>query len=231
MPSQEHRETGPLSCGGQTEIWFADLDAEAAGLHQQTTVLSPDEIARRDRFVMPLHGWRFAAARLWLRTSLGQRLGRPGQELIFRYGPHGKPTLVGVPLHFNLAHREGRAALVISERGPVGIDLECRRPLPRAERLATQYFTPAEAAEVAEHPAQAADSFLRLWTRKEAVCKGLGLGLGLPLDAFEVLPLDQPRVTPRPLTQAGASTAGWLVEDVPAGDGWYAAVAYQQAAR
>ena len=55
------------------------------------------------------------------------------------------------------------------------------------EQLAQRYFSAGEArAVLAAQPAQRAAALLDCWTRKEAVLKAIGTGLGYPLESLDV---------------------------------------------
>jgi len=52
------------------------------------------------------------------------------------------------------------------------------RPITEAERIVASFFTAAEQEAFAAIPSpERAEAFLRGWTRKEAVLKGLGMGI------------------------------------------------------
>ena len=77
------------------------------------------------------------------------------------------------------------------------MDLEHARPLPDAEHLARAAFSPREFARFVSLPAEARlAAFYEAWTRKEALLKALGCGLGGSLDHFDVAfgPGESPRV-------------------------------------
>lgn len=121
----------------------------------------------------------------WLR-DLGEdpsRLTRSAQ---------GKPTLPDRPLAFNLAHtlphaRAGRPGWLVmawSRTQPrLGVDVEQCGRQQAIDRLAARYLHPLEQARWAETPDEA--TWLRLWTRKEAVVKAHGLGLRLRLNGLD----------------------------------------------
>ena len=94
----------------------------------------------------------------------------------FQYNEHGKPYLSGEAstIHFSLSHCREAVACVISEQ-PCGIDIEStdRRVSDSIIRYSMNDEEQTEIAH-AENPAQ---TFLRLWTRKEAVLKLVGTGI------------------------------------------------------
>jgi 4'-phosphopantetheinyl transferase len=70
------------------------------------------------------------------------------------------------------------ALCAISDTRAVGIDLERVRQVPESPAILGRWFTDLELADYERWSAiQGAElAFARLWTRKEAYLKGLGLG-------------------------------------------------------
>ncbi|KAF1692138.1 4'-phosphopantetheinyl transferase family protein [Pseudoxanthomonas koreensis] len=84
------------------------------------------------------------------------------------------------------SHSGERLLLALGRDVTLGVDLERRRPRPRALELAQRYFAPAEAEylhALAPEPREAA--FLRLWCAKEAVLKAHGRGLAFGLHRLQ----------------------------------------------
>ncbi|MFE6744806.1 4'-phosphopantetheinyl transferase family protein [Kitasatospora purpeofusca] len=207
---------------GAVELWLLEAAAVPVG-PAELDGLDEEEHRRAGRFVRDADRTVYLAAHVALRQVLGRRLGLAPGELVFGREPcpgcdepHGRPRLAGrvsgAP-HFSLSHGGGRVLIGLAG-APVGVDVE---PLPAAdsaEVLATTLH-PAEQAELADvRPADRPGAFARLWTRKEAYLKGLGIGLGRP-PAADYLGTAEPARRP----------AGWAVTDVPAGPRHAAAVA------
>lgn len=151
-------------------------------------LLCEDETARAARFVFDRDRDRFIVGRAVLRRILGRYLAQEPSELRFSYNDFGKPSLAGEyasSLHFNLSHAGGVAALAVSDRHEIGIDIEERRPLK--EDIARRFFSAAEYSQLRELSGQDyIDAFYRCWTRKEAFVKAHGEGLSLDLANFDV---------------------------------------------
>ena len=182
------------------DVWCASLDdhpVETVPLLQ--ALISRDEAERARGFYFERDRRRYLVGRGILRILLGRYLGRAPQEVVFRYGPNGKPSLAAgladAPLHFNVAHSEGLALYAFTSAGPVGVDLELMRDLPDWPQVADAVFSARELAQLrACPPAGRRDEFFRAWTRQEAVLKALGTGLAGAADAaaeaaFAVHPL------------------------------------------
>ena len=163
--------------GDEIGVWAASL-ADTLPEAQAARLLEPEEHARAARFRFPHLRRRFVVGRALLRLLLADLLDTDAAALRFRYGPWGKPELVGEALRFNVSHSEDLAVFAVTERAPLGVDVEIERPIPEADALARMYFSAVEQRALA---AAADDAKVRIfftcWTRKEAYVKGLGEGL------------------------------------------------------
>ena len=113
----------------------------------------------------------------WLagRTLLARTLSpSPLPEII--YGEQGKPAFAnGHPLWFNLSHSGDDIALLMSDEGEVGCDIEVIRPRKNWQALANAVFSLTEHDELErEAPEEQLSAFWRIWTRKEALVKQRG---------------------------------------------------------
>jgi 4'-phosphopantetheinyl transferase len=200
------------------EVWRVSLQS-AEGGDGLRGHLSPDELERLQRLRGSEVGRRWLVSRGALREILAQRLGVGPAEVRLRLDEHGRPRLDpgahGEGLDFNLSH-SADLALVATVRGSrVGIDVERLRPGRNPMRVADRYFSAAEVAALrAFPPDDRPAAFLRYWTAKEALAKGLGLGLQAPRGELELAVMPGGTMVPVRLAQA------WrLVEltDLPAG--------------
>ncbi|MBM4209130.1 MAG: 4'-phosphopantetheinyl transferase superfamily protein [Gammaproteobacteria bacterium] len=170
------------------ELYFANLAAFSSLMSSPADreLLSRGECDRADSMTAAQVRHDFVVSRILLRSVLASRLGVAGGALSFVLSEHGKPLIssaAGQPLlHFNQSHSHGAWLLGLGSEAAIGVDLETRRTVPNARRLAERVFTDAERAELtaAQCAAAEADSadviFLRGWTRKEAVLKAAGSG-------------------------------------------------------
>jgi 4'-phosphopantetheinyl transferase len=123
-----------------------------------------------------------------LRTILARYLGREPKDIPLIKTEHGKPTCRDrADLSFSLAHAQGAVLIAVTIGCEVGVDVEQVRPMPDATDLVRRYFSPREMRRfLATEEPERDRAFFRLWTRKEAYLKALGLGLSEPLDSFDV---------------------------------------------
>jgi 4'-phosphopantetheinyl transferase len=173
-------------------LWLVELDVErdvAADLSANRALLSPDEIARADRFVFERHRRRYIVGRAALRRLLAGETGIDPRRVAFEYGPSGKPALADTgttSLWFNVSHSDRLGLVALTRRGPVGVDIEQKRGIDDVLRLAQTAFSENELRSLREmEPTRRHDAFFAGWTRKEAYIKARGDGLG-SLGAFDV---------------------------------------------
>jgi 4'-phosphopantetheinyl transferase len=196
-------------------VWACETEVPGE-LARYAELLPPEVAGRVDRLRSPAHRAEAIVSAAFLRGVLGRELAADPLELTFAstcrwcgHPTHGKPALVrpeqGASLSFSLSHTAGLAILAIADR-EVGVDVERVRDKDVGER-GPLVLTDLERARLDEginrdDPA----AFLRLWTRKEAYLKGIGLGLAQ----------DPSRVS------FAEERSGWAkVEDAGAATGWH----------
>lgn len=167
------------------------LQVEDDALSQLKTLLSPEEIARADRYKVPQPRRHFIVCRATLRQLLGSGLNCPATEIEFAYGEHGKPALKQPPgsprIEFSVSHSADQALIAIALDRPIGVDIEQIDPAVRILKLATRFFSSREAAELTNLPeSDQLAGFYRGWTSKESYLKATGSGLSFPLNKFSV---------------------------------------------
>jgi 4'-phosphopantetheinyl transferase len=152
-------------------------------------LLSRSERDRASRLAFEADRRRFVVSHAFARFVLAHYFRQSPANLEFCTGPRGKPrvTDIGCDVRFNLTHSGDRALIAVATGREVGIDIERHRwvdvmPLARSCFSATEC---ADLAAISDAREQLA-GFYRCWTRKEALVKATGEGLGYPLDAFDV---------------------------------------------
>jgi 4'-phosphopantetheinyl transferase len=220
----------PSLVPGVCHVWWArpgDVDP----LHD--ALLAPVDLLRRARLRQQADRHRLTVATAVLRMVVGTHVGvPPAQVEIDRScpgcgGQHGKPRLPG--LHASVSHSGGTVAVAIGLDGPVGIDVEeiGQHDPAELERLAVDVLAPEEQTALAQLTGRDRErGFLTYWTRKEALVKATGDGLGVPLDTVVV---SRPSAPPRLLRWEGQAPGVSLhTLDVPRGVvGTLAVLGYQ----
>jgi 4'-phosphopantetheinyl transferase len=136
-----------------------------------------------------------------------------------RRGANGKPYLPPPHEHvgFNPSDSGGWFLIGLVADAQIGVDLELRRPRPKAMAIAQRHFPAAEVAWLAaqDDPDHA---FLRLWTLREALFKAIGRGLGYGLGKACFQPGADGRLILADLEGEAAPTSRWSVRELDLGD-------------
>jgi len=176
---------------GEYHVWCAEL---AAGVDEITSfqgALSRSELERAGRFRFENDRDAYIVRRGILRKLLGGYLGASPDHLEFSSNVWGKPYLARpwdlIDLRFSLSHSKGLALYAFARGREIGVDIECVRPFPDWISVAQRVLSPDERVELNALPPEARlPAFFNGWTRKEAVLKALGEGIGAGMERVEV---------------------------------------------
>lgn len=100
-----------------------------------------------------------------------------------RYHKNQKPYFEEGP-HFNISHSGKYVCCAVSEKAPLGIDIEEIKKISVGDF--EKVFTKLEWQSIQCHE-NSTSRFYELWTRKEAIIKADGRGLEIPLTEINVL--------------------------------------------
>ena len=180
------------------ELWLAWIGDSAADVDRYAReLLSADERRHLEGYRIREAAERYVITRALIRAVLSDRLGVPAPSITVRRTDTGKPVVTG-GVHFNVSHSGDLVLLAVCERRAVGVDVERKRPVVKVEALAKRWLSDAERENLArlrDLGIDESDSFLRIWSLKEAQLKALGVGIsgaaGAPLHTVHVMPLDE----------------------------------------
>jgi 4'-phosphopantetheinyl transferase len=218
--------------GGEVHIWRAFLDIPDEQLKRLLAALSEDEQKRAARFHFRKDRDHFVAARGALRDILSRYLLIDAGAIVFQYSDYGKPDLdqnvTDSELRFNVSHSHGMALIAVTNGFNVGVDIEFPREDLSDEQIARRFFSSSEVEALLALPRSLQNkAFFTCWTRKEAYIKGIGEGLSMPLDQFDVtlVPGEPARLLQtRPDPDEAAR---WTLSEILPGRGFIAALAVQ----
>ena len=157
------------------------------------TFLTLEEQAYVQSLKSPKRISEFMQTRYFLKKTLAVEVNLPLVQIQFILKGEGKPVLADEASEwdFNLSHSHDLFAIVWSQKGEVGIDIERIRESSHLVTLARRFFSPAEANLIAEEKDLLKQShlFTRIWSAKEALVKAVGSGVfkssgGIELDTL-----------------------------------------------
>lgn len=181
-------------------VWRIAVEAAAAPTQDFYQLLSTAEQARASRFSRDEDRCRFQTGRAATRSILGRYLGLPPAQLVIDLDRRGKPQIdasmapIDQRLQFNVSHSGSWIVAAFALAFPVGIDVEQIRPEAITEDLIAYFMSDNERRLLRSLPKDRQPAALfKGWTSKEALLKGLGVGVTVPLQAIEVsIDPDQP---------------------------------------
>ncbi len=223
----------------EVHVWPFGLHADESAFRMCQGLLNEQERARAGTFAFEKDRHHHVVAHGVLRHLLSLYSGVAAGAIDFEHSASGKPkmgpagkvdavrTPDGSELSFNLSHSHGRALIGVCRGRNIGIDLEMVRQELDVLSLAESCFFGEELARIRSAPEeQRTELFFRYWVAKEAVLKGEGIGLGYPLDRFEVR---FRRADDSSCDIMSMDTSqlrdDWTVRVLRLGDGWPGAVA------
>ncbi|MFT4620522.1 MAG: 4'-phosphopantetheinyl transferase [Sulfitobacter sp.] len=210
----------------QIDLWFWRLDRGDDEVAAHQAWLTPDELARANRFLKPRDKARFVIGRGHLREILGGYVGCAPGALNFQTVAQKKPALADGPA-FNLSHSGGWVALAVTPDAPqlhLGIDIEAHRPIEH--NLARRFFSAAEQTAIETLPPEDWQlGFFQTWTRKEAVIKATGDGLYADLAGFDVSLGRQINAQVLRTTPPMPDARNWALTDLDTGPAFSGALA------
>jgi 4'-phosphopantetheinyl transferase len=154
----------------------------ASDIDLLTKFLGADELDRLRRLRNTSDQRLFIASHGALNSLVTKLTGSPKA---LGYHPHGKPFLINSDLEFNISHSGEIAIIALSNKTPVGIDVEKLLPLEDRDALLRQFFHAKEEQEIISLSEQESQlAFYNCWTRKEAILKATGEGLSTDSKSF-----------------------------------------------
>ncbi|MCM3129332.1 4'-phosphopantetheinyl transferase family protein [Paenibacillus provencensis] len=168
-----------MSCTLEVWIHYASAQGQYILGPELRNALNDSEVRRMLGYRTVRDRAQFAASRAFLKYVLSQHLGCSPQSVQLDYHASGKP-FVRQGIEFNLAHTDNLTCVAISGSCPVGVDVERIRDMLRTERIASRFLTPSEQKYclAAGNERDRTRILLQILTRKEALAKATGSGIG-----------------------------------------------------
>lgn len=170
----------------EVHIWLAHFSLLTKHLAHLQTYLSEEELQIAHQFIDKKRQEVFIIARGLLKKLLSRYLDCQGIPLTIKSGKNGKPFLEQNGFEFNLSHSADLLVYAFTKHTEVGIDIEYRRDMD-IEGMSSYLFSTREQQLFQQLQAEEKqDFFFQVWTCKEALLKGMGVGLTYPPQQIEI---------------------------------------------
>ena len=212
-------------------VWHIDLRTPAVERTGDLKMLSEKEHSQAQRFRNPLHRRRYVIAHGALREILAHHSKLPPEAIALVENPNGKPHLAEDGsqslIEFSLSHSGDHALVAVSNRQPIGVDIERIDSDTGVLAIAQRYFSEQEQEEIVQRPAtRRLRHFFHLWVCKEAYVKARGESIIDRLHTFSIsLENDIPTLISD--HRDPAAPANWAMRFVDVPNGFTAALAIQ----
>ena len=175
-------------------IFICDVRHIARDRLFAVSMFSDAERQRADRFHYDVNRDEYLTARGIVRSFVAKQAGLRPEEIVFTAEQnHQKPRLMNsecAGIDVSISHSAGRVVCGFLRNGHVGVDVEAHDHHRNVDlpSVAQRVFSVPELEALNCRPQSEFRSlFLRVWTRKEAVLKGAGVGLSADTRGFDVV--------------------------------------------
>jgi 4'-phosphopantetheinyl transferase len=199
-----------------THIWSAELDRFTSMMQWLSTLLSSEEKNRSKHFIFNRDRNRFVVRHGLLRIILSHYIDIEPNCIEFVFGQNGKPALKGIvnnyDIRFNLSFSEGLCLFAITRCREIGIDIEFDGRSLDYDQIIHNFFAEKEKfffRHIDKNQKKAA--FFKLWTKKEALVKAIGIGLFFPFNSFSMSLLNHEIIELPPVEGLSRHQSKWEV--------------------
>jgi phosphopantetheinyl transferase len=150
-------------------------------------ITEPEQLrARNIRLETPRAA--FVVGRLLLRTTVARIADVPFEDVVIELEASGRPVLTGALSDYfvSIAHSGSRVVVGVANQ-QFGVDVEQWRQSAPSPQLMARVCSPDELRLLENmNDADRAIGFIKVWTRKEAYGKAIGIGIGFGLRSVTV---------------------------------------------
>ncbi|MDN3687673.1 4'-phosphopantetheinyl transferase family protein [Cyclobacterium jeungdonense] len=180
------KEIEPSQTGSFLDIWRIPLSSPDHIIEHLKGLMTDEEIQQANRYLKKEDRIRHILGKGFLRKLIQLYLNEPQKSIQFGKNRFNKPFLIERDhFHFNISH-SGEWVVIVLADCEVGIDLEPLDSRFEYKDLLAGIFSSSE-IEFIENSPIPVRSFYKIWTRKEALLKGIGQGITDQLSEYCLL--------------------------------------------
>lgn len=173
--------------GDTVQVYRASLIEDRQKISSCIQYLSSEEVRRSKCFKNRIDSDRFIVGRTMVKLMASKFLNRDFNSLEIVFTESNKPIIDHeINFQFNLSHSGNYVVLAVCNRWDIGIDIEYCNSDFKFQPLLNYCMSENEKIKIFEDK-NPLDTFLMFWTRKEAMLKGVGIGLLDKLNSFSCL--------------------------------------------
>lgn len=172
-------------------VTIASTSTEAMScdeLDAATRRLTEPELLRASNIRLDMPRAAFVVGRLLLRTTVARIADVRFEDVVIEVEATGRPALTGALSDYfvSIAHSGSRVVVGVANQ-QIGVDVEQLRQSAPSPQLMARVCSPDELRLLENmNDADRAAAFVKVWTRKEAYGKAIGVGIGFGLPSVTV---------------------------------------------
>jgi 4'-phosphopantetheinyl transferase len=159
------------------DLWRIYIPEHLEKINTDYDLLSEEEKEKSEAYVREEDRNRYILAKIYLKTLLAKYLNVQPEELEFKLSDQNKPILDSHPMvNFNISHSGDYILIGFANKWSVGVDIELMNTHVDLYNMIINCMSSTEVSVIlnSEMPR---NMFYKYWTRKEALLKGIGIGL------------------------------------------------------
>lgn len=159
------------------DLWRIHVPDHLENIEKDLDLLPGEERDKSESFVKSEDRNRYILGKIYARKLLANYLKTEPHTLGFRFSDQKKPILENYPMmNFNISHSGDYIIIGFANRWSVGVDIELMNTHVDLYNMIINCMSSTEVSVIlnSEMPRQ---MFYKYWTRKEALLKGIGIGL------------------------------------------------------
>lgn len=201
---------------GEVHIWYFWLDQWRTKTKELKSLLSPEEIIRGERYVIPDRENDFIINKGLERLLLSQYLNKRPEEIIFSTSETGKPFILDTELQYNISHSKDLLLCAISADAHLGVDIQHIYEIKPLDRIIKKVLSPTEIQLIEAIPSsEYLDHFFTIWAAKEALLKASGEGFSRSPNQFSIFHLAENGIVLKyEGDQANAAEYNWTIREL-----------------
>ncbi|REG76919.1 4'-phosphopantetheinyl transferase family protein [Algoriphagus antarcticus] len=182
----EWRKECDFELRNNLDVWRIFIPDFIGRITDEIHLVNDKELSKSDSFIQEEDKIRFLLGKIYLRKILSSYLKIAPEEVVFSFTEFNKPYLDAYPnLNFNLSHSGDYVIIGLSNRWSVGVDIEVMNTKNDLFSMIYNTMSVVEVPSILNSDTPRL-MFYKHWTRKEALLKGVGIGLIDDLKGFSV---------------------------------------------
>ena len=161
---------------GNIDIWKVYVPNVIGRADEYMSFLSSDELHKSQTFINDIDRNSYIVKRIYLRKVLSGYLKIPPSNVVFEYSEHNKPYLsISDHIEFNISKVDDYLIIGIANRWSLGVDIKVMDEKVDLYHMIYRTMSKEEISSILNNDFPR-EVFYRMWTRKNALLKGLGVG-------------------------------------------------------